>query len=114
MKIYLRTQRIKNLSSRKKKFLPSKKKFIQKSSRIKKRRTLNAPFVNELCQKLSRGTVQQRLNQETLKDLIIPFIYLEIQEKIAAQIEESFKLRAESKKLLELAKKLVENEIEKV
>ena len=42
----------------------------------------------------------------------IPILPIEIQEKIAAQIEESFKLRAESKRLLEFAKKLVEVAIE--
>ena len=44
----------------------------------------------------------------------IPILPIELQQKIAAQVEESFKLRDESKKLLELAKKLVEREIEKV
>ena len=73
----------------------------------------NNNFIKDLCKKLSRGSVQQRLNQETLTDLIVPFINEEIQEKIAAQVAESFKLRSESEKLLLKAKKAVEIAIEK-
>ena len=60
----------------------------------------NNNFIKDLCKKLSRGSVQQRLNQETLTDLFIPFINEEMQEKIAAQVSESFKLRSESEKFL--------------
>ena len=72
----------------------------------------NNPMIKDLCKKLSRGSVQQRLNQETLRELPIPILPLEVQEKISAQVEESFVLRGESKRLLELAKESVELAIE--
>jgi len=64
-------------------------------------------------ERLSRGSVQQRLNQETLKEIKIPLLLSPIQNKISEKIQESFKLRKESKELLEKAKKMVEDEIEK-
>ena len=72
----------------------------------------NNEKIKSLCERLSRGSVQQRLNQETLYDLIVPKISVEVQEKISELVEESFLLRGESKKLLDGAKKLVEREIE--
>ncbi len=63
--------------------------------------------------RLSRGSVQQRLNQETLKEIKIPLIESQIQKQIADKIKESHKLRKESKELLEEAKRKVEEEIEK-
>lgn len=64
-------------------------------------------------ERLSRGSVQQRLNQETLKEIKIPLLPSQIQEKISSKIQGSFKLRKESKELLEKAKQMVEEEIEK-
>jgi len=43
----------------------------------------------------------------------IPLLSSPIQNKISEKIQESFKLRKESKELLEKAKKMVEDEIEK-
>lgn len=64
-------------------------------------------------ERLQRWSVQQRLNQETLKEIKIPLIKPEIQKEIAEKIELSHKLKKESKELLELAKRKVEEEIEK-
>jgi restriction endonuclease S subunit len=64
-------------------------------------------------ERLQRGSVQQRLNQETLKEIKIPIIKESIQKQIAEKIQESHKLRNESKNLLEEAKRKVEEEIEK-
>lgn len=64
-------------------------------------------------ERLQRGSVQQRLNQETLKEFKIPLIKSQIQKQIADKIQESHKLRKESKELLEKAKRKVEEEIEK-
>lgn len=64
-------------------------------------------------QRLQRGSVQQRLNQETLKEIKIALIKQSIQKQIAEKIQESHKLRKESKDLLEEAKRKVEEEIEK-
>ncbi len=62
---------------------------------------------------LARGSVQQRLNQETIKDLVLPILPQLIQEEISSKIQKSFALKAESKRLLEQAKLMVEQEIEK-
>lgn len=72
----------------------------------------NNSYNRLLIERLSRGSVQQRLNQETLKDLIIPIIDISIQNRIEEKIKKSFLLKEESKKLLDLAKKAVEIAIE--
>ncbi len=61
---------------------------------------------------LSRGSVQQRLNQETLKELYIPIIDRQIQEQIAAKITDAHHSRQKAKQLLEKAKHTVEHAIE--
>jgi len=48
-----------------------------------------------------------------LEKIKIPLIDQQIQKQIAEKIKESHKLRKESKILLEKAKKMVEDEIEK-
>ena len=65
-----------------------------------------------MIDRLARGSVQQRLNQETLKDLIVPIIDYTKQEKIAELVEESFRLKKQSEQLLETAKRAVEIAIE--
>ena len=72
----------------------------------------NTKYYYELIDRLARGSVQQRLNQETLKDLIIPIIEESIQQQISEKIEESFQLKKKSEQLLDLAKKAVEMAIE--
>ncbi|MCV6608285.1 MAG: hypothetical protein OIF32_08740, partial [Campylobacterales bacterium] len=72
----------------------------------------NSKYNRLLIDRLSRGSVQQRLNQETLKELLIPLIEQTIQSQIESKIKESFKLKEESKNLLELAKRSVEIAIE--
>lgn len=72
----------------------------------------NTTHYFDLIDRLARGSVQQRLNQETLKDLIVPYIETETQEEISELIEESFRLRKESENLLEIAKRAVEIAIE--
>lgn len=48
-----------------------------------------------------------------IKKTIVPYVYPEIQEQIQKKVQESFKLREQSKQLLEIAKKGVEIAIEK-
>lgn len=72
----------------------------------------NSKFFFEMIDRLARGSVQQRLNQETLKDLIIPLIDYDKQRQIAVLIEESFALKVKSKRLLNVAKRAVEIAIE--
>ena len=66
----------------------------------------------ELIDRLVRGSVQPRLNQETLKDLIIPKIAQAKQTQIADLLKQSFLLRKLSSELLETAKAKVETAIE--
>ena len=72
----------------------------------------NSQFYYELIGRLARGSVQQRLNQETLKELIIPIIPLDKQLLIKRKIDEKYLLLNESKNLLSVAKKAVELAIE--
>ncbi|MBU0568568.1 restriction endonuclease subunit S [bacterium] len=61
----------------------------------------------------SRGSVQQRLNQETLKEIIFPIPKMDIQNKIAEIVLLSDAKRKESKSLLNIAKRGIEMAIEK-
>ena len=64
-------------------------------------------------ERLQRGSVQQRLNQETLKEIILPIININKQKEIANIIIHSQNQQNKSKSLLEIAKKSVEIAIEK-
>ncbi len=72
----------------------------------------NSSIIKELTNRMSRGSVQQRLNQETLRDLIVPFIEHGIQMKLNAIILCSFDLMNKSSCLLDCAKNAVEMAIE--
>lgn len=78
--------------------------------------TLLVLFKSELMQNLMRqqctGTILTAISSENFLNLPLPVVSREIQEKIAAQVAESFKLRSESEKLLLKAKKSVEIAIE--
>jgi len=65
-----------------------------------------------LMERLSRGSVQQRLNQETLKEIEIPILEHETQKKITEKVFASHQLKKQSKHLLECAKRAVEMAIE--
>ena len=60
----------------------------------------------------SRGSVQQRLNQETLKEVVIPILPQNKQEKISSFVKRSFDERKKAKELLLKAKRRVEASIE--
>ena len=72
----------------------------------------NSSIINELTNRMSRGSVQQRMNQETLRELIIPYIKYDTQIELNEIILCSFELMNKSKRLLECAKKAVEMAIE--
>lgn len=74
---------------------------------------LNSIIGKELMLRNGRGSVQQRLNQETLKEIVFPILPFDKQLSIAEKITASFTLRKQSKHLLECAKKAVEMAIEK-
>lgn len=73
----------------------------------------NTSFIFELVDRLSRGSVQQRLNQETLKTLVIPILDERFQQKIADEIQKSFIFKEQSEHLLVIAKCAVEIALER-
>lgn len=73
----------------------------------------NSQAVKELTNRMSRGSVQQRLNQETLRDLIVPYISEETQKEIDKKVVASFEQKEKSEKLMNDAKSAVEIAIEK-
>ena len=58
-------------------------------------------------------TAQPKISDKDIHDFPIPKLPKSIQEAISAKIQESFALKAESKRLLDEAKMMVEMEIEK-
>ena len=69
--------------------------------------------IQELLQRGSKGTILTAISKTELEYIKIPLIKPSIQKQIAEKIQESHKLRKESKELLEEAKRKVEEEIEK-
>jgi len=61
----------------------------------------------------SRGSVQQRLNQETLKEVVLPIINKNIQDELAQFVKKSEVKRKNAYELLFISKKGVEIAIEK-
>ena len=66
-----------------------------------------------IIQKYARQGLQTNLNLDELSNLSIPILPEQIQKKIASLIQQSFECKAQSKQLLEDAKRMVEAEIEK-
>ena len=66
-----------------------------------------------IIQKYARQGLQTNLNLDELSNLSIPILPEAIQTKIASLIQQSFEYKAQSKQLLEDAKRMVEAEIEK-
>ena len=69
------------------------------------------PMQNILKQNCS-GTILTAINKVEFQNIPVPIIDYNIQEKIAALVEESFKLKKQSEQLLETAKRAVEVAIE--
>lgn len=69
--------------------------------------------IQELLQRGSKGTILTAISKIELESIKIPLIKPSIQKQIAEKIQESHRLRKESKELLEEAKRKVEEEIEK-
>lgn len=74
---------------------------------------LNSIVVRMQAERDSNGAVIQHWKPSEIEQVIIPKLPKSIQETISAKIQESFALKAESKRLLEEAKLMVEREIEK-
>jgi type I restriction enzyme S subunit len=60
----------------------------------------------------SRGSVQARLNQETLREIILPIPPKSAQKAIADLVIQSHQARKKAKKLIEKAKREVERFVE--
>lgn len=76
--------------------------------------TLFRSFIfQEQVQRIFTQTAQPKISNTQLEQIKIPLINQQIQKQIANKIQQSHKLRKESKELLEQAKTKVEKEIEK-
>lgn len=71
----------------------------------------SSPIQNLLMQGCS-GTILTAILPDALKQINLPLIREEVQKQLAAKVQESFALRRESKRLLDLAKRAVEVAIE--
>jgi type I restriction enzyme S subunit len=74
---------------------------------------LNSIVVQMQAERDSNGAIIQHWKPSEIEQVIIPKLPKPIQETISAKIQESFALKAESKRLLDEAKMMVEREIEK-
>lgn len=74
---------------------------------------LNSIVVQMQAERDSNGAIIQHWKPSEIEQVIIPKLPKPIQDTISAKIQESFALKAESKRLLDEAKRLVEREIEK-
>lgn len=74
---------------------------------------LNSKIGRMQTEKSSTGSAQVELYPDDLASFIIPILPESIQTKIASLIQQSFECKAQSKQLLEDAKRMVEEEIEK-
>ena len=74
---------------------------------------LRLPVYRELMLRYNVGTSYPVIKDENILNLPLPKIEIKIQEKISALVEKSFELRAESTRLLEMAKSAVELAIER-
>ena len=74
---------------------------------------LKSPVIKNILLRFNTGTSYPVIKDEDILNFEIPLIRPELQEEIAQKIRQSFALRRQSKSLLEVAKKRVEEEIEK-
>lgn len=74
---------------------------------------LNSVVVHLQAERDSNGAIIQHWKPDDIKKVLIPLLPKSIQALIAEKIQKSFDLRKQSKQLLEQAKRMVEEEIEK-
>ncbi len=72
----------------------------------------NSQIGKEFVAKYARQGLQTNLNLSEVGDLSVPMIDMPTQQKIAALVQQSFTLKAESERLLAVAKRAVEMAIE--
>ena len=73
---------------------------------------LNSKIVRLQAERSAGGSIIQHWKQSEIENVSIPILPMSSQQKISAKVRESFALRAESKRLLDLAKHAVEIAIE--
>ena len=73
---------------------------------------LNSKIVRLQAERSAGGSIIQHWKQSEVENVSIPILPMSSQQKITAKVRESFALRAESKRLLDLAKRAVETAIE--
>ena len=74
---------------------------------------LNSPIVRLQAERDAGGSIIQHWKPSEIENVIIPILPMQIQQEIADKIKSSFKLRKESKRLLNEAKQMVEAAIKK-
>lgn len=73
---------------------------------------LNSPIVHLQAERDAGGSIIQHWKPSEIENVVIPILPMQIQQEIANKIRSSFKLRKESKYLLDEAKRMVEMAIE--
>ena len=73
---------------------------------------LNSKLTQMQAEHDAGGSIIQHWRPEEIKQVLMPILPLDVQKELAKQIQQSFKLRKESKRLLEVAKTAVEIAIE--
>lgn len=73
---------------------------------------LNSKIVRLQAERSAGGSIIQHWKQSEIENVIIPVLPMPLQQKITDKVRKSFALRAESKRLLDLAKYAVETAIE--
>lgn len=73
---------------------------------------LNSPIVQLQAERDCNGAIIQHWKPSDIEKVLIPILDMPIQQEIASKVQESFRLRKESKRLLKLAVKTVEMAIE--
>ena len=72
----------------------------------------NSKIVRLQAERSAGGSIIQHWKQSEIENVSIPILPMSSQQKITAKVRESFALRIESKRLLDLAKHAVETAIE--
>lgn len=73
---------------------------------------LNSPIVQLQAERDCSGAIIQHWKPSDIEKVLIPILDMPVQKEIASNVQESFRLRAESKRFLDLAVKTVETAIE--
>lgn len=73
---------------------------------------LNSILVRTQAERDAGGSIILHWRIDEIKNVVVPLVDMAIQQKIAAALQDSFTLKAESERLLEVAKRAVEIAIE--